>query len=469
LGANNLSYIQEFQKEYNRLSDLDFEDILSSDLQKFASQQLCATKSLSSKISCFTKIDYRQWKKTLRVLEFIVLLMIAIARTYRGKSNSKEKIDILFGISQSLLEKPSKMYRISNFINVIDGRDKNCNFLIIEFRGMHGRSRTYNQKVVFDVGLELYTRFLTRKQKIQLLRSVFRRFRIYRRKHLTQMTSLVLLKEYCFYEPILNEINGDYIENLITTQSHALVQPLIFHKLERIKQSKTSMLWYSSNNEKIILSNLVGKQVGEDNTWLQIASISKHYVWTQRHKLNLELQSPAEICAVGPVIFHEKVSAKQNFEKLLGVLIFDVTPRNDLPESNIYATRYVTAFLNDILSSLEFNRSTGSVMISLKPKRIYDRTRSRDYVSKVRGLSKKGIVHLLHPRVNLYSAMNIADLIICYPFTSPALIGASLGKRVIYYVPEIANEFWIESSYEGIEVIKGTENLNRYLEKFLPQ
>ena len=96
-----------------------------------------------------------------------------------------------------------------------------------------------------------------------------------------------------------------------------------------------------------------------------------------------------------------------------------------------------------------------SVLLTLKPKRKYSDADDLTYIRLVKSLNAR--IKLLAPTQDLVALIGNSDLVICVPFTSPALLAKTMGKQVFYYSPSL--QFNLPLEYEGIRVISGRESL----------
>jgi polysaccharide biosynthesis PFTS motif protein len=441
---------------------------LSEEISDFAAQTKSASADQKNRADNFgfpVLIENRK-RQIMKSLEFYFILFIAVIRILNGKSRNQMQLNLLFGINSSLIEKPKALNQMAQ--NVLGNKFGLCdrNFLIVEYKSWRLHSRAKNQKIVIDIGLELFSRLLTRREKVKILWKALNRYSQYRKKTSRHLRSYIPIKEYCFYEPVFEKIELGKIQNLITTQSHALIQPLIFHYLLKFGRTRQVMIWYSSNNVRIhkrIEPELIQE---DDYSWLSVAAISKHYVWTENQKIFLSQFCDTDIEVSGPFVFHKNDILGTRVVTPYDVLIFDVTPRQNMTESNIYAAKYLSAFMSEVVTIAKGLALSPSIKLFLKPKRKYESTRDANYVALINKLSSNRVLRVLDPHFNLYAVIAKSKLVICYPFTSPALIAKTMGKRVVFYIPDNALDFLITDDHEGVKVIKGSKALQSYLEFF---
>ena len=84
---------------------------------------------------------------------------------------------------------------------------------------------------------------------------------------------------------------------------------------------------------------------------------------------------------------------------------------------------------------------------------------SASYLALIDELSSIGLLGLLDPTTNIYGLCDEADLILGFPFASPAIIGHELSKPSFYFNPEVSKDWLIRKSMDNVSVISGKENL----------
>jgi polysaccharide biosynthesis PFTS motif protein len=143
------------------------------------------------------------------------------------------------------------------------------------------------------------------------------------------------------------------------------------------------------------------------------------------------------------------------------VLVFDVTPKKLATQNNFYSSSNMQQFLTDLVEIV--NDLAPSTLLTLKPKRKYNSADDYSYIRLLKSLHSK--LKILAPTQDLVLLIREADLVICVPFTSPALLAKLMGKQVFYYSPSL--EFNLPLEYEGIRVVFGKKNLRRAISLFV--
>ena len=242
----------------------------------------------------------------------------------------------------------------------------------------------------------------------------------------------------------------------ITTQSQLLAPALIF---KTGMEAKRIMFWYSNNSTQITKRG----QEFLDYSYLNQPQISTHYVWTSSWGKTLkEHNREALIETIGPVVFktleasfHEPNTRLKPIRK---VTIFDVTPKKIVGEDSIYSDEVMKNFLADIILSVNAKHPESSIY--LKPKREFspkDSAKYRDFV-----LGQVPRIEILPWNSDIVNTIKSSDLVVCIPFSSPALISKHLGTPAIFYAP--SPDFNLGGFHEDIPIIQGRNELCQFLE-----
>jgi polysaccharide biosynthesis PFTS motif protein len=155
---------------------------------------------------------------------------------------------------------------------------------------------------------------------------------------------------------------------------------------------------------------------------------------------------------------------KKKIEPLEGyfkIALFDMTPWEGYPPMMFGSKLFMESFIKDIV---EVSQEFASTRIYLKPKRKYVRsgsgfTHSVSYLALIDDYLSKEQLIVLDPNTNIYGICDRVDLILGFPFASPAIIGHELSKPSFYYNPEFSKDWQIRQSMDNVFVISGKENL----------
>jgi polysaccharide biosynthesis PFTS motif protein len=246
-------------------------------------------------------------------------------------------------------------------------------------------------------------------------------------------------------------------EVLITTQSQLLASPLVFKS--KLKASRV-MYWYSNNSMQISKKT----SLNLDYSYLSQPAISEHFVWTSTWgKFLEENNEDAVITVIGPILF-KNLSKYVNGDKkkrseTKKILIFDVTPKMNAGLDSIYSEKEMTQFVSDI--AVATNAMYPNASIKLKPKREYTSDDSISYCDFLEAQSSR--IQILKWDSDIGNEISKSDLVICVPYSSPALIAKYLGIPTIFYTPSL--DFKLDLIHEDILVVQGSTKLRRFLEE----
>lgn len=335
--------------------------------------------------------------------------------------------------------------------------------LIVQDRNVWRKIRYDNSIYVKDIGVYLFSKLLNRRERVSILGKLcinwfsllkFRRFRY------VGITKLVL--ERTLWDNLLSEIRNI---NLVATNSYMEILPTAFYLLP-IESGERYMLWYSNNNFSI------PSQEGIDAPDNRIdfscrTEVDVHLVWTSDFADSIRNRNKSvKIQVVGSLMMYPK----QAIEPLDGnfkIAVFDMTPWEGYPPMMFGSELFMKSFLSDIV---EVCQEFASPKIYLKPKRKFVRkgsgfTHSASYLALIDEYLSKQLLNLLDPNTNIYGICERADLILGFPFASPAIIGNELSKPSFYYNPEFSKNWKIRQSMDNVSVISGKENLRQKIQE----
>jgi polysaccharide biosynthesis PFTS motif protein len=242
--------------------------------------------------------------------------------------------------------------------------------------------------------------------------------------------------------------------------SNWLYKPLWCYAAES-RGAKIIFYFYSTNIEsfKTSLSNKINA-----NTW-NLVSWNHYLVWDEYQKKFLEqfVKKSTYIEVVGTIWFSSNYT---NFiksdEKYIAV--FDVQPFRDSRYKvlGIEFEYYIPKVCNLFLSDIQEVTNKYSISVKLKRKRDAGNLVHSKYLNYLRYLESKKNFEILNSRIDPYSIIENALLVISMPFTSTALIAKELGKPTIYYDPLnlIMND---DSGSHGIKVVSCKADLDIWI------
>jgi polysaccharide biosynthesis PFTS motif protein len=247
--------------------------------------------------------------------------------------------------------------------------------------------------------------------------------------------------------------------NLIATNSYMEMLPTPFYVFSNTT-GKRYLFWYSNNNFPSPSQD--GFEAHDNRIDFACRSeVDAHLVWTSDFADSIRNRNSAvEIQVVGSLMMYPK-RAIEPLEGLFNIVLFDMTPWEGYPPMMFGSELFMSSFIKDIVDvSLEFP----GTRVYLKPKRKFVRnggryTHSSSYLALIDGSITEGLLNLLDPTTNIYGLCERADLILGFPFASPAIIANELSKPSFYYNPEFSKHWKIRQSMDNVSVISGKENL----------
>jgi len=245
---------------------------------------------------------------------------------------------------------------------------------------------------------------------------------------------------------------------LITTQSQLLATPLVFKS--KLKANRV-MYWYSNNSIQISKQ----KNLDLDYSYLTQPAISEHFVWTSSWCKILEEHNPnAVITVLGPILFKNLSKYLKSDRKKLPhtkeILVFDITPKINAGNDSIYSEHEMTQFVLDVIEGIKAKYP--NALIKLKPKRKYT---SDDSVSYCDFLESQALnIQILKWSSDIGTEISKSDLVICIPYSSPALLAKFLDIPTVFYTPSV--DFNLERIHEDILVVQGLSEFQRFLNEF---
>lgn len=197
-------------------------------------------------------------------------------------------------------------------------------------------------------------------------------------------------------------------------------------------------IWYSINS----LAFQFKKQpkLMPENPLYYFQHFGTSWTWNQAHSEWLKHFYVHQVMIVGPIMFYFLTNNVKNKSNKKRLIIFDVTPHEEMYARkkiaqqgfNYYNEDICIQFLNDILDAFD----NPNWEIVLKPKRKYSKNHSRKYIDFIQTIvTERHNFTVLNPDNNLFNEISKSDIVITIPFSSPFDISKSLGVPSIYYDP----------------------------------
>lgn len=277
--------------------------------------------------------------------------------------------------------------------------------------------------------------------------------------------SLALLGKDMAYTRVAAALdNRRLIDSVVVTCEAWGRQPLWARSL---RHAKMHMIWYSQSPQSASYVFDKQKAIGPPLRWIRVDT---HWVWTSAlaRYLRKHAHGDREIEVVGPIIWQLPELGERD-SSVLKVLAFDVPAVSDAvmleqvgEMSNYYHPENLCSFITDIAALKgPLERALGlPVSIAVKMKRSMRPQYVSDYFDFIERLYASGMLQAVNLSDNLYSVISRSDLVIAYPFTSPAYLAEWLGVPAIFYDPtrSLMRDDFCESE-EAVRFARGPEEL----------
>lgn len=392
--------------------------------------------------------------KGLAVTMYAMMLVILASK----KSKHTDSLAWVYGIPNQYLTSNDSVRDMESFFDsTLINHDINPPRKYLVQNGFSSmKLKTDRLEVVAHIGSRMLS--LGMQKKINVIFQLLKRALIWLRISVRKPVFLLIGPEY-IVDLLAIELRRNQADDLfITTQTQILSPAIVFNSSIG---TRTVMYWYSNNS--IQISKKAPQK--QDYSYLSQPRIAIHFVWSTSWGEILRKQNKeSEILPIGPIIFKDlscyikKEVSKR--EKIEIVTIFDVTPKKFSGDAAFYSDSIMIKFIDDILLTLQA-RHLGT-KIRLKPKRQYAVEDSLRYQKFL--LSKSPEIEFINWNNNIVDEILKSDLVICIPFSSPALISNHLGIPSVFYSP--SSDFKFEKTHEGISILQGPYELQKYLQKF---
>jgi len=260
-----------------------------------------------------------------------------------------------------------------------------------------------------------------------------------------QPIACLLWRDYAEYS-LINHLNKKkLIENVIITNSNWLQQFLWMSNLPN-RSFKVYMALYSLNSYPY---RFKGKAKPAQHPGIRHLRVDCIYTWNNIDRdLLIRDGITSDIRVVRPILWYMPQLTKKFKDKEMNkfnICIFDISPRKvDLLLNRDVSDLYISAqnmklFITDILTTVNEVQTTLGVDIDvvLKHKRLllnkFHDTEYFEYIDRV--VQDYGNMRVISPDTNLFQIISSSDLIVVFPYTSPAYIAESLGVEAIFYDP----------------------------------
>ena len=330
------------------------------------------------------------------------------------------------------------------------------------------KNNNQNQKISSTRYIPLYLlrNHLSFRSRIKMLKLVLKNF-----LELMQVKNcdplILCQKEFIFEIVLYRSINLNKKTDVIYTQSNLRVlSPISYLNRDNYK-IRNIMVWYSTNSDLIYKNHKSSFKI--ENNYLCLDQIDRHLVWDIAAKVKLSKMTEKDIYVCGSLLFYPyKKSFKQKSNEVFNILFFDITPLEDANMDDFLNPDQAVLSIQEILNVITKIRidTKSEMILSIKPKREYSKLHSQKYLIYLKQLQEQKKILILKNSSNLYEAVQESDLVICVPWTSPALIAKELGVKTLYYVSDRDYE-WDLSQTRNIKLFRDEKKLYSFIRKIV--
>lgn len=396
-----------------------------------------------------------------QVILQLVYLIIYFVLLFNFKKKCS-KVTLVYSLTFDQIFRDKSCQSLSSFFMADRfNLDPNSDFMV-ELRSIRLHKNFKNFRVVRNIPMAIYGKYLSFPERFYIFVQMLRRF-YFSWSLLVQDSNFVLImKEFIFDELVYSGASNGVIDNIITTQTNLLFQPLVFYM--DFAKHKRIMIWYSANNGPIPYKSNTQQRLTLSPKFYPRINVDEHWVWDKYHAKKLKKLVNQKIFVKKSLVFYEP-SLKFNYSPKIDILIFDITPPNSLPKNNIFNENNLCNFVSEIVQVSRQLQVKRELRIGLKPKRKVYYIHSEKYIDLVHNYNEMGAIDILDYNENLYDLIQNAKVVIGYPFTSPVLIAKELGVFSAFYSSSTLLQK--SDSYSGVRFIQSKTNLRQFLDGVL--
>jgi polysaccharide biosynthesis PFTS motif protein len=377
---------------------------------------------------------------------------------FRNDSEPIGSIGWVYGIPQQYLASFDAVKDLGTFLDVTLNEQNMVTptKYFVQNGSLENRFESERIEVVSHIGAKILS--LGNESRITTILQIIKRMLFWLRISIKHPIFLLIGPEYIVDILAIEQRREQKKDLFITSQTQLLAPALVF---KSSNDARRIMYWYSNNSTQI------SKRSREelDYSYLNQPQISSHFVWTSSWgEILKEKNFQSQVSHIGPIIFRDlsvlKRSAGLKSETLKTVTVFDVTPKKTAGSNAYYTEIVMIKFIEDIYQTI--NSKFPNALVRLKPKREYtyeDSLRYQNFLAE-----RSSDIKLLEWDSNIIDEILKSDLVICIPYSSPALISKHLGVPAVFYSP--SSEFNLEKNHENISVIQGLNELQLFLTNF---
>lgn len=352
------------------------------------------------------------------------------------------------------------------FKNIINFQN---DYVLVENRRINPYSKNNSIKFTYYIPFHIFRKYLNFGEKLKTIKAIVEKFLPF------------LINKYdddfniCFTKLINdNQIwlrfNKSKKLKFICSQSNLRTLPIQMYNKTKSNSHQNIMIWYSANSDLYYKNN--EKRINVEKNYLSLAYIDLHLVWNETQKITLQRYAQGKIKAIGSSVFHpvpivKKSTFRNNVQ--INIIYFDIPPINSkITTYFTSADRLLNTYneIKEVLDSLSM-RLNLSIELSVKPKRKLYSSKSDDYSKLLTKDKRKGLIKVLSPQSNLYNLVSSNDIVIAYPWTSPAYIARELSIPALYFVSDLELEWKLSKNRSGIPLIRNKIKLEEVLESYI--
>ena len=397
---------------------------------------------------------------------FQVILQLAYLIIYFvllfNPKKKRSKVTLIYSLAFDQIFRDKSCESLRNFF-MADRFNLNRNSdFIVESRSLVLHKNFENFRIVRDIPITIYAKYFSFPERFYIFVQMLRRVYISWSLLVHDSNFVLIMKEFIFDELVYSRAGNGLIDNVITTQTSLLFQPLVFYM--DFAKHKRIMIWYSTNSGQIPYRNNTQQRLTFSPNFYLGINADEHWVWDKYHAKYLKKMVSHKILVKKSLLFYEP-SPKFNCTPRIDILLFDITPPNSLPKNNIFNENNLCNFLSEILQVTRQLKVHSDLRIGLKPKRKPQYIHSKKYIDLVNNYNEIGAIEILDYNENLYDLIQNAKVVVGYPFTSPVLIAKELGVFSAFYSSSVLLQK--SNLHNGIRFIQNKTSLERFLDSVL--
>ena len=343
-----------------------------------------------------------------------------------------------------------KFFREERFKGDYDSRK-----IIIECRDYRVFLRKCHKNFVIDVPFYLLTHFLPLRN---VLKSVTKNCHelLPRSAQLEFSEIKKQIIDKSIWESYISQRRDElFLATTLSTMIN-LYPPFTLQKHDLITKI---MFWYSTNIKPI---SFQGNTATNPEYLNHLEThFDRHLVWDLSHKEFLIKFNMNDVRIRGSILFQPQLVDRMS-KKSNQILFFDITPLEDA--EGFYNEKMSLDTVNSLVNVIGTIKEKYDIVIELlvKPKRKYSSIFSKAYTSRIKMLEHHNYIKLLDPNSNLYKEISKAEIIVCPPFTSPAIIARELNVPVCFFT-KASNDWNLPKIENGFEVIRTEQTLMNFV------